>query len=592
MPLVVDRIFSDDFVRNNGLDLCLLEEIVSAVSYKTYVFLDTMSTSFETGLFSNHFVKDNVTVFLENGYENRPNNRIGEFIKKSNPSICIYSGNRDNQGYISFSNPKNLPKEIQTEIDSDIEKAPSLPTNIVFRHFDNRPLEFGEFGWLFDKDEKLIFSCSIKTLFYYLGYLSKNMENKAVKICLEKMKNDLFSLFLSTFGDHTFVTKTALAFPDVDLAVPGFETLKLATHIFCMFTQIASLSDGKKNVMSVIWDDRMYSTPSVTINVDLLSLLSDSPDKLGKMLLHYRKKPNDFVLKRVLIMRGKRRNIVTYSLNKNGRDLRKYHESIVSVFSCYFHSSKYSYSYTKNRNIKKCLAQHLTSSSFEKIDIHHFFDSIRFKACSKLLINGIKGLNGASPIKFGNGYEIRSIFGGCFYHNSLPIGFCSSPFLSEFFMSFFDCRIGKLADENGVIYTRYADDILFSAPETNEHFLPKILDETVQLLAERGLDINQKKRLSTKLVNEGSSIKFLGVTIVRDFGKKNRIVISRGQLIGISKLFSSAIQHCNQKLGDKAFSKAQYVRTISNESFLRLEKLVKIKTGYNFDDIKRILLSQ
>ena len=54
VPVIVDEIFSDNkLIDDLGLNLKELEEIVANISYRTYIFLDSMSTSFEYGLFGN-----------------------------------------------------------------------------------------------------------------------------------------------------------------------------------------------------------------------------------------------------------------------------------------------------------------------------------------------------------------------------------------------------------------------------------------------------------------------------------------------------------------------------------------------------------
>jgi len=591
MPIVVDNIFSDDFIKKNKLDLSLLEEIVSSVSYKTYVFLDTMSTSYETGLFTNHFANDNVTIFLEKDYLKRQNNRIGEFIQKSNQNIRTYSAKKDANGYISFcgsDEQEEPPDEIKSVIDKDSDCVTVTESHVVFRHLDNENLKFCEFGWLIDKANRLVFSCSIKTLFYYLGYISKNNRENALEDYVNKMKNDLFSLFLSSSSDIKFVTKTALSVPEITMAVSGFDFDKLALHILKMFSQISKVSENKKNVMSVIWDDKMYFNPSVSISVNLLSIVSDYPNKTEKMLVNYKNRPSDFVKKITLTVNGKKRSIITYSSNKNGKELREYHTSLVKAFSEYFSPSPFSFSYSKNCDVKKCLQKHLLSASFEKLDIHHFFESIRFKACSNLLIEKIKGLNDSSPIKFGTNSEIKAIFGGCFYHGYLPIGFCSSPFLSEFFMFSFDADVGRTANSSSIIYTRYADDMLVSSPIENRNTIKPVLDEIKRQLSVRKLALNENKRLSMTLYNEGDSIKFLGATITRNKGGINRIGISRKRLLKISKLFQYAARHKNRKMLNKAFAEALYVRHISDESYVRLGKIIMIKTGFSFQDFQRM----
>ena len=54
LPLVIDDFLTDNNINDNNISIQLMEEICAAVSYKTYIFLDTMSSATELGIFAKY----------------------------------------------------------------------------------------------------------------------------------------------------------------------------------------------------------------------------------------------------------------------------------------------------------------------------------------------------------------------------------------------------------------------------------------------------------------------------------------------------------------------------------------------------------
>ncbi len=97
------------------------------------------------------------------------------------------------------------------------------------------------------------------------------------------------------------------------------------------------------------------------------------------------------------------------------------------------------------------------------IDLADFFPSINFGRVRGLFMNppfsmGAKAATVAAQI--------------CTYRNGLPRGAPTSPVLSNFVAAQLDRRLLRLARENHVVYSRYADDITFS---TNRPAMPASL---------------------------------------------------------------------------------------------------------------------
>lgn len=62
------------------------------------------------------------------------------------------------------------------------------------------------------------------------------------------------------------------------------------------------------------------------------------------------------------------------------------------------------------------------------------------------------------------------------YNYHLPTGSPTSPYLANLIMLDTDIRLDKLADEMGLIYTRYMDDVTFSGKHISRHFLDVFYD--------------------------------------------------------------------------------------------------------------------
>ena len=95
----------------------------------------------------------------------------------------------------------------------------------------------------------------------------------------------------------------------------------------------------------------------------------------------------------------------------------------------------------------------------------------------------------------------------CSLEGSAPTGAPTSPSIGNLVLADFDQDMASLAEQNGLHYTRYADDLTFSSADR----IPDELTETVtELVAEYGFAINAKK---TKFMGRGDRMEVTGVVI-------------------------------------------------------------------------------
>jgi hypothetical protein len=121
-----------------------------------------------------------------------------------------------------------------------------------------------------------------------------------------------------------------------------------------------------------------------------------------------------------------------------------------------YHNS--AFAYVPHRSIKHALEKHTRRNSkwFLKLDIKNFFPS-----CNQEFV--VKMLRKIYPFSYYSEEDLNSFMWLCFRLDQLPQGTPMSPMLTNLLMIPIDYAIEKFAQENNLVYTRYADDILLSS---------------------------------------------------------------------------------------------------------------------------------
>jgi len=93
----------------------------------------------------------------------------------------------------------------------------------------------------------------------------------------------------------------------------------------------------------------------------------------------------------------------------------------------------------------------------------------------------------------------------------LPQGAPTSPVLANILFSPCDIKIKEIADKYNLVYTRYADDLIFSSKEhVPRETMDKFIEEIKQTIEDFGLKVNPKK---VKVHRAPGQIKSLGVVL-------------------------------------------------------------------------------
>ena len=189
--------------------------------------------------------------------------------------------------------------------------------------------------------------------------------------------------------------------------------------------------------------------------------------------------------------------------------------------------------YRKGMSTRSNAAPHAGHGPIIKMDLTNFFPSIRkvdwVRYCQRHgCIEGMEEINLSANLLF-HKQPGSSVL-------RLAIGAPSSPILSNILMFDFDQLISERVSEDHVVYTRYADDMTFSARRTG--FLvnvPSVVSRTLRGMRHPRLKINNEKTTyitpkygrsvtGLTLANDGR------VTVGRDFKRQLRAAIHKASL--------------------------------------------------------------
>ncbi len=168
--------------------------------------------------------------------------------------------------------------------------------------------------------------------------------------------------------------------------------------------------------------------------------------------------------------------------------------------------------YRIGRNIKQNASRHRSSEVILKLDFENFFPSIKTGDWIKF-IRELKpewASEGAAELT-------KYIFfwgDGGYEPKCLSIGAPSSPAISNILLYNFDTSISKIANEEGVIYTRYADDITISGANFDQVLkTEKRIRKVIKEMRSPRLRFNEKKR---GLYSKGQRRMVTGLVITPD----------------------------------------------------------------------------
>ena len=176
--------------------------------------------------------------------------------------------------------------------------------------------------------------------------------------------------------------------------------------------------------------------------------------------------------------------------------LKSIQKQIAEVLLIHMPLSRYAKAYRFGSSTVRNAKHHVVKQVVLKLDILHFFDSIRYSTVKdKVFPEEIY----AEPLRI-----LLTML--CYHKDALPQGAPSSPAITNIILYEFDEQIGRWCRERGIAYTRYCDDMTFSGD-----FEPSEVIGYVRLeLKKMGFLLNEQK---TRIQRPGQQQTVTGIVV-------------------------------------------------------------------------------
>lgn len=165
------------------------------------------------------------------------------------------------------------------------------------------------------------------------------------------------------------------------------------------------------------------------------------------------------------------------------------------------------FSYRKGLSAYDAVLKHVSSRSFLTCDIGNFFPSIKRHRIKSTLEGAIE----FSPVRDLEVWLDRITDMVCL-NDELPMGFSTSPTISNSVLMPFDNELLSYCAQNNLNVTRYSDDIIVSSEKTVD--LVDVLAQITMILnatTQSEISLNHKK---TKILAKGRKVKLLGMVLL------------------------------------------------------------------------------
>ena len=176
--------------------------------------------------------------------------------------------------------------------------------------------------------------------------------------------------------------------------------------------------------------------------------------------------------------------------------LKSIQKRITDVLLIHMPVSRYAKAYRFGSSTLRNAKHHVGKQIVLKLDILHFFDSIRYSTVKDIVFPEEIY---AEPLRI-----LLTML--CYHKDALPQGAPSSPTITNIILNEFDEQIGQWCREQGIAYTRYCDDMTFSGD-----FDPAEVIRFVRLeLKKMGFLLNEQK---TRIQRPGQQQNVTGIVV-------------------------------------------------------------------------------
>ncbi len=301
--------------------------------------------------------------------------------------------------------------------------------------------------------------------------------------------------------------------------------------------------------------------------------MKTSPLSLQKAFdstFHHKLDFNDFLL---LDLTQEYKNLSKHNkliLNPSPK-LRKYLRFLNSfVFDYAKVNTDVVHSYRRGRSAYTAILKHANSKYFFQTDIQSFFYSITSQDIKNVLDTNLSD----SPICDISAFKCQ-LLSLVTVNNTLPVGFATSPSISNTCLYAFDNDLENYCLKKGVIYTRYSDDIILSSNDNNLFDIQDIVSEKLNYFFKDRLQLNPYK---TKHTHKGKKVKLLGMVILPsgkvsvDIKVKKQLEILLHFYINDKEKFSDYLERHYDGTLATISGQLNYINTIDKSYLNKLRK--------------------
>lgn len=264
---------------------------------------------------------------------------------------------------------------------------------------------------------------------------------------------------------------------------------------------------------------------------------------------------------------GKTRNLLVPS-----EKLKSFHEFLRLFLLDFLPLNKdVVFSYRKGLSAYDAVSRHAASKSFFVCDIADFFPSIRRPRIKSTLLTA-KDL---CPIQDLDTWLDRIVDLVC-VNDSLPVGFSTSPAISNAVLMAFDNALQTYCTSKGMVLTRYSDDIIVSAQDSATL---KGIQEQVAALLQDALRSEFSLHLGkSRFLHSSAKIKLLGMvllpngTVSVDASVKSEIEVLIHFYLRDRNKFADRVEGDPRKAEARLSGLLNYVNTIDQAYLDKLRK--------------------
>lgn len=240
------------------------------------------------------------------------------------------------------------------------------------------------------------------------------------------------------------------------------------------------------------------------------------------------------------------------------------------------------YGFRKGKSYYHFLLPHVSNASdkyFLRLDISSFFDSIQMTDVNQSLDYYVSDELERHERK----QIIDMIWDIISYDNHIVQGAITSPSISNLVFRSLDIRIEKYCKQRGIIYSRYADDLLFSSEYGYIHNY-KFIKAIRAIINDKGFELNLTKTLKYK-----NEISLNGYVV------GNSIRVSRKKLTRLNKIIFLMSQSSFSGLKTTSEKYSVHNKLAGYRSFLIqslkyvTEPQLKIKTNSKIATIEHLI---